>query len=167
MNSLKVSSLNDTHTRTTQGHVIKQRVFTKGSVQRGIAGIAHALQWCVCVVCRFGCWLAGSHPSVLQAPLPQTPDAGEELQHQGQVRTTQGIGSTDGGEDDDECLFLFSLPPQGAGGNSAETGSFGARGRLCELNYVTYCDAHTYMHAHTNPLWRFTQMHAYTCLTDL
>lgn len=41
-------------------------------------------------------------------------------------------------------VFLFSPPPQGVGWNSAETSSFGARGRVCELNYVTYCT-----HAHT------------------
>lgn len=65
------------------------------------------LVMCVCA-CRFGCRLTGCHPSVLKALLPQTPDAGEELQHQGQVRTTQGISRTDGDEDDDEC-FSSSL----------------------------------------------------------
>lgn len=125
---------------------------------------------CVCwVVRRFGCRPAGCHPSALQAPLPQTPDAGKELQHQGQVRTTQG---------NRQCrwrrrrrwwwmFFLLSPPPQGAGWNSAETGSFGARGRLCELNYVTYCDTNTHTHLQTNPLWCCAQMFAYTCLTDL
>lgn len=55
-------------------------------------------------------------------------------------------------------VFLLSLPPQGAGWNSAETSSFGARGRVCELDYVTYC-ART--HTHENPLWhRCTPTHA-------
>ena len=94
------------------------------------------LHVCVCcvwlcvlcrVVCRFGCWLAGCHPSVLQAPLPQTPDAGEELQHQGQVRNTRGTSCTDGGEDDtdDECFPLLSA-------------SSGCWMRFCR-NWFTWC----------------------------
>lgn len=59
------------------------------------------------VVCRFGWRLAGCDPGVLQTPLPETPDAGEELQHQGQVRTVPGTGSRGGGEGDDE---YFSSP---------------------------------------------------------
>lgn len=51
-------------------------------------------------------------------------------------------------------FFDFSLSPQGAGWNTAETGSFGARGRLCELNYATYCDTHTC--TCTNPLVVFS-----------
>lgn len=35
-------------------------------------------------------------------------------------------------------VFLLFLPPQGAGWNSAETSSFGARRRVCECDYVTY-----------------------------
>lgn len=60
-------------------------------------------------------------------------------------------------------FFLSSLPPQGARWNPAETGSSGTRGRLCELNYVTNCDTHT----RAKPLWRFAQIDAYTCLTEL
>ncbi len=64
-----------------------------------------------CVTRRFGCRFAGRHPSIFQAPVPQTPDAGEELQHQGQVWTARGSSSADGGEDDtdDECFSLCLL----------------------------------------------------------
>lgn len=143
--------------------------FHISSTERTTAGVALVLQWCVlssvCVcVCRFGCWLAGCHPSVLPASLPQTPDAGEELQHQGQVWTARGGKQLCADGLWRWCrwwmLSLLFLPPQGAGWNSAETSSFGARRRVCEFDYVTYC-------ACTNSLWCHAQMHAHADLRDL
>lgn len=110
-----------------------------------------------CVWFRFGRRLVGRHPGILPAPLPQTPDVGEKLQHQGQVRTSAAAA---GGKQQRRwwwswcrwwMFFLFFLspslpfvPPQGAGWNPAETSSFGARRRVCEFDYVTYC-AHARM----------------------
>lgn len=45
--------------------------------------------------------------------------------------------------------LLFSLPPQGAGGNSAEAGSFGARGRVCELDWIIHQISAYTRHTHS------------------
>lgn len=58
-------------------------------------------------------------------------------------------------------MFLLFLPPQGAGWNPAEAGLFGARRRVCELDYVTYCT-----HTCTYSLWCCAQTHAHARLSD-
>lgn len=105
---VKVNSLKGSNSFTSLDNIYTDAfthslVFSKGSCFR----CACTPLMCPCAY-RFGCRFTGRHPSILQAPLPQTPDAGEELQHQGQVRSRQGMGHADGAEDDDG-VFSSSL----------------------------------------------------------
>lgn len=149
-------------------------LFTKGSVERSIAGdelvIPVMCVCCVlCVVCCAGldADLLAVIPAFSRHPSLKHLMLGKNFNIKGRY----GLRGESAVQMVVKMIlmmnvFFFPLPPQGAGWNSAETGSFGARGRLCELDYVTYC---VYTHTYTlaNPLWCSAQMHAYTCFTDL
>lgn len=118
-----------------------KQVFIKGSVERWHRTCTLVMWVCVCMqVWMPTYWLSSQRSR--GTPPSNTWCWGRT--------STSRAGTDHAGNQQDRwwwrwwwMFFLFSLPPQGVGWNSAETGSFGARGRLCEWNYVTLWHALT------------------------